>query len=175
MEPRGETLGEAARQVCGWSLEQIYISSRRAKREREREPAVKPGLPLLRAGPWLALLARDRVQLQLDWVLGVIPRVALAPVVADCVGEDVAVAGEGGGGDAAADLGVALEAVLGVLVPEVECAVGACGAECAVLGVEGDCVDGEDFDDVALGGVVLAMALEGEVEAGEGVSLMSGY
>ena len=33
-----------------------------------------------------------------------------------------------------------------VLVPEVKCAVRACGAEGAVDGVEGDGVDGEDLD-----------------------------
>lgn len=128
------------------------------------EPELVSGLPLLRARSRLALLGRHRVQLQLDGVLGVVPRVALAPVVADGVREDVAVAREGGRGDAAADLGVALEAVLGVLVPEVECAVGACGAECAVLRVERDGVDRVDLGDVALGGVVLAVAFEREVE-----------
>jgi hypothetical protein len=105
------------------------------------------------------------VQLELDGVLGVISAVALAPVVADGVGEDVAVAREGCRCDAAADFGIALEAVLGVFVPEVEGAVGAGCAEGAVLGVEGDGVDGVDFGYVALAGVLLAVALEGEVEA----------
>jgi hypothetical protein len=56
--------------------------------------------------------------------------------------------------------------VLGVLVPEVERAVAASCAERAVLRMERDGVDREDFGDVARGGVLLAVALEGEVEAG---------
>lgn len=53
--------------------------------------------------------------------------------------------------------------MLGVLVPKVEGAVGASGAERAVNWVEGDIVYGVDADDVVLGGV--AMALEGKVGA----------
>jgi hypothetical protein len=56
--------------------------------------------------------------------------------------------------------------VLGVLVPEVECAIAAGGGESAVDGVEGDGVNGVDFCDVAGVGVLLAVAFEGEVEAG---------
>jgi hypothetical protein len=125
-------------------------------------------LPLLRAGAGLALIADNGVQLDLDGILGSVSAKALAPVVANGVGEDVAFAGEARGGDGAADLGVALEAVLCVLVPEVEGAVGARGAEGAVLRVEGDGVDRVDFGHVALGGVLLAVAFEGEVEAGKG-------
>jgi hypothetical protein len=68
--------------------------------------------------------------------------------------------------DAAADFGVALETVLGILVPEVECAVAAGSAEGAVDGVEGDGVDRVDVGYVASVGGVLAMALEREVGAG---------
>lgn len=93
-------------------------------------------------------------------------RIALTPVVANGVGEDTAAAIEAGGGDAAADGGVALEAVLGVLVPEVEGAVGAGGGEGAVEGVEGDGVDGEDVGGVAGGGEGFAVAFEGEVGTG---------
>lgn len=90
-------------------------------------------------------------------------RVALAPIVADCVGEDVAVAVELCRRDGSADLRVPLEPMLGVLVPEVEGAVATGGAKGAVLGMEGDGVDRVNFGDVALGGVVLAVAFEGEV------------
>lgn len=107
------------------------------------------------------------MQLELNRILGVIPRIAFAPVVTNRIREDVAVAAERRRGDAAADLRVALETVLGVLVPEVECAVAAGGAEGAVLRVEGDGIDGVDFGDVALGGVGLAVAFKGEVEAWE--------
>ena len=58
--------------------------------------------------------------------------------------------------------------MLCVLVPEVECAVRSGGAEGAVLRVERDGVDGVDAGDVAVGGVLLAMAFEGEIEAVRG-------
>lgn len=101
------------------------------------------------------------MQHDLDGVVLRIVLVALAPVVADGVGKDAAALVERRRRDAAADVGVALEAVLGVLVPEVERAVGAGGAEGAVDGVEGDGVDGVDVDGVVDGGV--AVALEGKV------------
>ena len=100
------------------------------------------------------------MQLDLDGILRCVPAEALAPVVADCVGEDVSVPREGSCCDGAANLGVTLETVLSVLVPEVESTVGAGGAECAMLRVEGDGVDGVDLCNVALGGVLLAVALE---------------
>jgi len=104
------------------------------------------------------------VKFDLDGVVLGISTVALAPVVADGVGENVSVLAEARRDDAAADFGVALKTVLGVLVPEVEGTVGAGGGEGAVLRVEGDGVYGVDFCDVAVGGVLLAVALEGEVE-----------
>jgi hypothetical protein len=124
-------------------------------------------LPLLAAWARFALIANDRVQFELDWVLWRIPGEALAPVVAYGVGKDVAVPGEGGCSDAASNLGVALETVLGVFVPEVEGAVATSCAEGAVLRVEGDCVDRVNFGHVARIGVLLAVALEREVEAGK--------
>jgi hypothetical protein len=105
------------------------------------------------------------MQFDLDRIRGRVPAVPLAPIVADRVRKYVSRAAEARGGDAAADLRVALEAVLCVLVPEVKGAVGAGGAEGAVHGVERDCVNGVDFGDVALRGVGLAVAFEGEVEA----------
>jgi len=108
------------------------------------------------------------MQLQLDRVLRGVRRIALAPVIADGVSKDIAVLVEARGGDGAADLGVAFEPVLCVLVPEVEGAVAAGGAEGAVLRVEGDGVYAVDFGDVARGRVLLAVAFEREVEAGLG-------
>jgi hypothetical protein len=140
------------------------------------KPATKSGnfeldggfeLPLLVPRPWLTLVANDWMQLNLDWVLSVVPTVALTPIIANSVCKDVASAGKPSGGDASADLWVALETVLSVLVPEVEGAVAAGGAKGAVDGMEGDCIDRVDFCDVALGGVGLAVAFEGEVEAGK--------
>lgn len=69
-------------------------------------------------------------------VLGVATE-TLAPVVTDSVGKDITVLAEARCDDAATDLGVALETMLGVLVPEMESTVGACGGEGAVLWVEG--------------------------------------
>lgn len=102
---------------------------------------------------------------KLDGLLLVVCLVALGPVVADGVREDVAVAVERRSRDGTADVGETLEAVLRILVPEVECTIGAGGREGSVDGVERDIVDSVD---VCHGGLWrLAMALEGEVGAGE--------
>lgn len=98
-------------------------------------------------------------------LLGVL-RVPLAPIIADCIRKDIAVAVERRGNDGPADLRVALEPMLGVLVPEVEGAVGAGGAEGAVLRMEGDGVDAVDVALVARVGGRLAVAFEGEVGSG---------
>jgi hypothetical protein len=105
------------------------------------------------------------MQLNLDRIpLRVAPE-ALTPIIAHGVGEDVAVFAEARCDDGAAYFGVAFQTMLGVFVPEVECAIGAGGGEGAVLGVEGDCVYGVDFCGLAGGRVLLAVALEREVEA----------
>lgn len=103
------------------------------------------------------------MQLQLNRIRCRVSTVSFTPVVADSVGEDVSVLGEASGGDGATDFGIAFEAVLGVLVPEVEGTVATGGAEGAMLGVEGDCVDGVDFGDVPGRRVLLSVAFEGEV------------
>ena len=54
--------------------------------------------------------------------------------------------------------------MLCVLVPEVEGSVRAGSAEGTVNRVKGDCVDGVDTGDVAVDGVLLAVAFEREVE-----------
>ncbi len=120
-------------------------------------------LPLLDTWSWLALVVDNSMEHDLVRVLWVVGGVTLAPVVTDSVGEDVAVEGEGGGDDGAADGWVALETMLGVLVPEVEGSVGAGGAEGAVDWVERDGVDGVDVVDV--GCRRITVALEGEVQA----------
>ena len=91
---------------------------------------------------------------------------AFTPIVADRVRKDVARAREIRRADAAAHLGKALEPVFGVLVPEMEAAVAAGGAEGAVLRVEGDGVDAVDVADVALRGRRRAVAFEREVGRG---------
>lgn len=95
-----------------------------------------------------------------------IGRVALAPVVAHGVGEDISVAVKGGARNGPANSWVPLQAVLGVLVPEVEGTVTSSGAKCAVDGVEADGVDGVDVADVTVGWGSFTVALEGEVGRG---------
>ena len=104
------------------------------------------------------------MKLDLDRVLLVVASVALAPVVADCICENVSVFAEARRNDAAADFRVALEAVLCVLVPEVEGAVGAGSRESAMLWVEGNGIYREDLCGFASVGVGLAVALKREVE-----------
>lgn len=91
---------------------------------------------------------------------GVILRVvleALAPVVANGVGKDASRLVERRGRDAAAHVGVALETVLGILVPEVERAVRSRRAKGAVNRVERNVVDGVHVDHVVDGRVTVAL------------------
>lgn len=104
------------------------------------------------------------MQHDLDWLRLCVGLVALGPVVAYGVGENVAVLVEVGRGDAAANVGVSLESVLGVFVPEMERAIRAGRREGTVDGVEGDIVDSVDVGNVSLGWITVA--LEGEVGAG---------
>jgi hypothetical protein len=110
------------------------------------------------------------MQLDLDRILCIIASIALTPIIADRICKYIASPTEPGGSNAATNLRVAFETVLCVLVPEVECAVGAGGAKGAVDGVEGYCVYRVDFCNVALRGVGLAVAFEGEVKAVEIIS-----
>lgn len=103
------------------------------------------------------------MQHHLDRVVLSVVLVALGPVVAYSIGEDGTVLVEGCGSDAATNVRVALETVLGVLVPEVECSIGTSSAECAMDRVERNIVDGVDIGDAVGWGV--AMTLEREVGA----------
>ena len=91
--------------------------------------------------------------------------VAFAPVVADRVGEDAAGAIECRGRYGSADLRVPFESVLGVLVPEMEGAVGAGCAESAVHRVEGDGVYAEHVRHVTRRRWRLSVTFEGKVGA----------
>lgn len=62
--------------------------------------------------------------------------IALTPVIGNCVGKNGASTVEVCGTDCASDLRIAFESVLGVLVPEMERAVTASSAECAMNWVE---------------------------------------
>lgn len=104
--------------------------------------------------------------------------VAFAPVVADRVGEDATGAIECRGRYGSADLRVPLESVLGVLVPEMEGAVGAGCAESPVHRVEGDGVDAEHVRHVTRRRWCLSMTFEGKVGAKalqERVRLLGGW
>lgn len=104
--------------------------------------------------------------------------VAFAPVVADGVGEDTTGAVEGGGWDGSADLRVPLESMLGVLVPEMESAVGAGCAERAVHRVEGDGVDAVHVRYVTCRRRRLPVTFEGKVGAivlQRAVRMLDGY
>lgn len=125
-----------------------------------------PRSPLAGTGSRLALIRPHGVEHDLVRSLLGIGRVALAPIVADSVGEDVSIAVEGGAGDGSANSRVSLKTVLGVLVPEVESTVASGGAKRAVDGVEADRVDGVDVADVTVGGGSFTVALEGEVGGG---------
>ena len=126
-------------------------------------------LPLLDAGPRLALVSRYRVQHHLGRVGRRVALEALAPVVADGVGKDGSGLVERRRRDASSDVGVALEPVLGILVPEVEGTVATRRAEGSVLRVERDVIDRVDVGDASLGGI--AMALERKIGASSRVSL----
>lgn len=92
--------------------------------------------------------------------------VALAPVVAHSICEDIARAVEACRADGTANLGVTLESMLGIFVPEVEGAIGTRGREGAVNRVKANGVNREDVADVAVSRRSLAMALETEVVSG---------
>lgn len=90
-------------------------------------------------------------------------RIPLTPIITYSIGKDIPIAVERCGANRASNLRVPLEPVLRILVPEMERAVAAGGAEGAVHRVERDGVDAVDFGDVAVGGVGLPVAFEGEV------------
>lgn len=127
-----------------------------------------PISPLPGGRPGLALVGVDRMQHDLDGILLCVGLEALGPVVADGVREDGAILVEGGRCDASSDIGVALETVLGILVPKVEGAVRASSAECAVDWVERDVVDSVNVDNVVLRRI--SVTLEREVQAAKNVS-----
>jgi hypothetical protein len=105
------------------------------------------------------------MQLNFGRILRRIRTKPLTPIIRNRIRKDVAIFIEIRRRNGAPDFRVALQPVLGVLVPEVEGAVATGCAERAVDGVEGDCVYGVHFCYVALGGVLGAVAFEGEVEA----------
>lgn len=98
-------------------------------------------------------------------------RISLAPVVAHGIGKDVSTVAECGRWNLSSNLRIPLESVFSVLVPEMESAVRACSAECAMYRVERNGVDREDLVLIAVAWVRLAVAFEGEVESANEISL----
>lgn len=88
---------------------------------------------------------------------------AFAPVVAYSIGEDVASAVEIGAADRAANLRVAFQAVLGILVPEIKSAVSASGTESTMLRMEADRINGVDIAGVAVRRIGLTVAFEAKI------------
>ena len=103
------------------------------------------------------------MQHNLTRILLVIELIPLAPIITNRIPKNRAVAIEIRRADTAPHIRIPFQPMFGVLVPEVESAVGAGGAEGAVDGVEGDGVDGVDVAGVVDG--VAAVAFEGEVVA----------
>lgn len=109
------------------------------------------------------------MQHDLIWIVRRIMRISFAPIVANCIRKYIPIAIERRGRNRASYFRIPLEPVLRVLVPEVECTIGAGSAESAVHGVEADGVDAVHFADVSVRRVLLPVALEGEVRTVCGV------
>lgn len=100
-------------------------------------------------------------------------RISLAPVVAHRIGKDVSAVAECGRWNLSSHFWVPLESVFGIFVPEMESTVRACSAECAMYRVERNGVYREDLILIAIAGVRLTVAFEGEVQPAIGISLSS--
>ena len=77
--------------------------------------------------------------------MGLLVLDAHAPVIADRVGQQLAILSEGGGGEWCGELFGRLVFTLGVLVPHDNGAITAISRECIVLHVEGNAIDSVDI------------------------------
>lgn len=93
-------------------------------------------LPLFNTRSRLAFFSLDGVQHHLVRITRAVRKIAFAPVVSDSVCEDGAGAIKRGSCNATADRGVTLQPVLGVFIPEVECAIASSSTKRPMLGVE---------------------------------------
>ena len=109
---------------------------------------LRPHLPLLPRLPRLHLLRRNPMQHNLIRQLRRILLKPLTPIIAHRIRKDAPRTIERRSADRAPHTRIALESVFCDAIPEVERPVAACGAERAVLRVEGDVVDGVDVADV---------------------------
>ena len=102
-------------------------------------------LSLLPTRPRLALIALHGMQHDLDRIIRRIMRIALAPIITDRVRKNIPIAIERRRRDGPSNLWISFQSVLRVLVPEMEGAIAARRAECAVNRMEGNRVDGVHF------------------------------
>jgi len=86
--------------------------------------------------PRLAFIPNDWVKHNFGRIVWSIVCIAFAPVVANRICKDITSSVELSRNDATANLRVAFETVLSILVPEVKGTVAPCSAECAMHWVE---------------------------------------
>lgn len=103
------------------------------------------------------------MQHNLNGIVLVVVLIALTPVVADSISEDRARCVERSGGDASSNVGISLQSVLRVLIPEMKRAIRSCRTERAVLGMDRDGIDGMRLDNIVDSRI--AMTFEGEVRS----------
>lgn len=96
------------------------------------------------------------MQHNLGRVVGGVGLVSLAPVIANGIGKNGTGLVEFGGGDTTTDIWITLQSVLGILIPEVECAVATGCTKRSMLRVERDVVDSIDICGLILGLVPMA-------------------
>ena len=118
---------------------------------------------LARLRPRLTLVSHHRMQHDFIRQLRRIGVEPFTPIIADRIRENASRAIERGRADRAPYLGIPLQPILGILVPEMERAVAPRGREGALHGMEVDRVDRIHVADIALRGRGLPMALEAEI------------
>ncbi len=106
------------------------------------------------------------MQHDLVWGLLRMRCISSTPIIADRICKNVSIPREAGRADRSPHGRKPLQPVFSVLVPEVKGTVTACGAESAVLWMEGDGVNGVDATDVAVWPRArrVAVTFEGKVE-----------
>ena len=105
------------------------------------------------------------MQHNLVWHLRRVDRISLAPIITDCIRKDAPGTIEIRTTDRTSDFRVAFQSMFCIFVPEMECPVRACRAECAVLRVETYSVDAVYVAYIARIWWGLSVAFETEIGA----------
>ena len=92
--------------------------------------------PLPRLRPRLTLIHPHRMQHDLIRIPRHVTTISLTPIITDRIRKNIALPAKSRTAYRAPDLRIALQSMLSVLIPEMECPVGSCSTECAVLWVE---------------------------------------